>query len=107
MVRNDASVIENVQNFAKEIKKQDIHLRKIILFGSHAHGKAHAYSDVDIAIVADEFVSVSFEDIKYFIDVTIQKSYFSFEYHTFSTADFEEGNPFIDEIQRTGIVIFD
>ncbi len=80
-------------------------MQEIYLFGSYARGEQNEWSDVDIALVADSFTGVSFEDIKQFIDVTIKKPYFLFEYHTFNTQDFIAGDPFIDEIKRTGILI--
>jgi len=88
-----------------ELLGQGVHLREIYLFGSYARGEQHEWSDVDIALVADSFTGVSFEDIKQFIDVTIKKPYFLFEYHTFNTQDFITGDPFIDEIKRTGIAV--
>ena len=78
---------------------------RVILFGSYARGEQKPSSDIDVAVVADDFVGVSFEDVKRFIDVTIKKPYILFEFHTFNTADFESGNPFAAEIKKTGIQI--
>ncbi len=104
MVRNKP-VINKVKRFAGAVRKQGVQLRQVFLFGSYARGEQREWSDIDVALVADEFVGVSFEDIKRFIDVTIQKPYILFELHTFSTADFETGNPFVAEIKRTGIQV--
>jgi predicted nucleotidyltransferase len=104
MVRERA-VIDTVRNFAKEIQSEGIQLRKVYLFGSHARGDHREDSDIDVALISDDFIGVSFEDVKKFIDVTIRKPYFLIELHTFNTSDFEEGNPFVDEIKRTGIEI--
>jgi predicted nucleotidyltransferase len=101
----DRTIISKVQEFGLELLEQGVHLREIYLFGSYARGEQNEWSDVDIALVADSFTGVSFEDVKQFIDVTIQKPYFLFEYHTFNTQDFIAGDPFIDEIKRTGIPI--
>jgi uncharacterized protein len=97
--------IDTVKIFADAIRKQGIDLKTVILFGSYAKGEQREWSDIDVALVADEFVGVGFEDIKRFIDVTIQKPFFFIESHTFNTQDFALGNPFIDEIRRTGIVV--
>ncbi|MEK7253543.1 MAG: nucleotidyltransferase domain-containing protein [Bacteroidota bacterium] len=98
-------VIEKVKQFAKDVKKQGVPLRQVFLFGSYARGEQRELSDIDVALVADDFTGVSFEDVKRFIDVTIQKPYFLIELHTFKTSDFMEGNPFVNEIKRTGIRI--
>ncbi len=35
--------------------KKNIALDKVILFGSYADGKAHKYSDIDVAIFSNDF----------------------------------------------------
>ncbi len=104
MVGQEAA-INTVKHFAEAVRKQGVDLKAVILFGSYARGEQREWSDIDVALVADEFIGVSFEDIKRFIDVTIQKPYLFIESHTFNTSEFYEGNPFIAKIRRTGIVI--
>lgn len=99
------TAINTVKRFAEAVKKQGVQLRAVFLFGSYARGEQHEWSDIDVALVADEFIGVGFEDIKRFVDVTIQKPYILIEPHTFNTSEFEKGNPFVDEIRRTGIPI--
>ena len=101
----DRTIISKVKQFGLELLEQGVQLQEIYLFGSYARGEQNEWSDVDIALVADSFTGVSFEDIKQFIDVTIKKPYVLFEYHTFNTQDFITGDPFIDEIKRTGIPV--
>ncbi len=101
-----AIIIELVTEFAKELKNKNLHLRKVILFGSYARDEQHQYSDIDVAIVADEFIGFGFKDKDYFADIKVKKTYLPIEAHTFSTEYFEKGDPFIDEIKRTGIEIF-
>ena len=104
MVRKQ-SAIELVRQFAEDVKRQGVDLRQVFIFGSYAHGTPSEWSDIDVALVADDFVGVSFEDIKKFIDVTIKQAYFPLELHTFQTDDFVKSNPFASEIIRTGIRI--
>ncbi len=99
------AAISTVKRFAEAIRAQGIDLKTAILFGSYARGEQQEWSDIDVALVADEFVGVGFEDIKRFIDVTIQKPFLFIESHTFNTGEFEQGSPFIAEIRRTGIVV--
>lgn len=40
---------------AKELRDYGIAISKIILFGSQAKGRASAESDIDIAIISDDF----------------------------------------------------
>ncbi len=97
--------IATVKRFAEDVQKQGVGLHAVILFGSYAREEQREWSDIDVALVADEFIGVGFEDIKKFIDVTIQKPYLFIEPHTFNTDEFEGGNPFIDEIRKIGISI--
>ncbi|MDR3094611.1 MAG: nucleotidyltransferase domain-containing protein [Bacteroidales bacterium] len=54
MLTQDA-VINTVRAYAREITTHSVHLRKVILFGSFAKGTQHEWSDIDVALVADEF----------------------------------------------------
>ena len=99
------AAISTVKRFAEAVRKQGIDLKAVILFGSYARGEQQEWSDIDVALVADEFIGVGFEDIKRFIDVTIQQPFLFIESHTFNTREFNQGNPFIEEIRRTGIVV--
>ena len=99
------TVINLVKKFATDVKSEGVHLRKIFLFGSYAQNKQHRFSDVDVALVADEFQGFAFKDLDLFINVKIKKSYSRIQVQTFSTAYFNKGDSFIDEIKRTGIEI--
>lgn len=102
MVTKEAA-IKSVESFAKDVKKLGLDLKKVILFGSFAKNLQHEYSDIDVALVADEFISVGFKDINLFVDVLI--NYIRIQPKTYSTEDFEEGDPFIEEIKKDGIEI--
>jgi uncharacterized protein len=100
------AAVELVKQFVKELKDKGLHLRKVYLFGSYARNERRQYSDIDVALVADEFESIAFLDLKYFIDISIKKPYTMLELHTYNTAHFQAGDPFIDEeIKPKGIVI--
>ena len=75
----------------------------VILFGSYAKNTQHEFSDIDLALAADEFTGVGFIDIKLF--VKILKNFINIQPRTYSTEDFYKGDPFIEEIKKTGIEI--
>jgi predicted nucleotidyltransferase len=104
-IRTKKSAIKIVTNFAKEVKNQNLHLRKVFLFGSFVNNKQHKWSDIDVALVADEFNNFGFEDMNYFVNVLIKEPYYIIQTQTYSTSYFKKGDPFIDEIKRTGIEI--
>jgi len=97
--------IKRVRNYAKEINKNGVTLRKVILFGSFANGMQHKWSDIDVALVADDFSGVGFLDRQRFSSIGIKKPYIRIEPQTYPTDYFEESDPFIEEIKKTGIEI--
>jgi predicted nucleotidyltransferase len=104
MVAKNA-VIQLLTEFAKDIKGIGIHLRKVILYGSYASGNPHKWSDIDVALVADEFHSRGYEDRKLFSSIKFRKDYVDIHTRTFSPEDFTSDNPFVAEILETGIEI--
>jgi predicted nucleotidyltransferase len=73
------------------------------LFGSYANNSQHEPSDIDVALVADEFTGVGFVDIK--LIVKTLKNYIIIHPKTYHTEYFFNGDPFIDEIIKTGTEI--
>jgi len=102
MVTKEAA-IKSVESLAKDIKNSGINLRKVILYGSFAKDKQNEDSDIDVALVADEFTGAGFIDIQLFVKYLI--NYIRVQPRTYSTDYFEEGDPFIDEIKKSGIEI--
>ena len=94
-----------VRDYAHEIQSLGVNLRTVILFGSYAKGTQHQWSDIDVALVADEFIGFYPEDKKMFPYIGIKDPYILIEAKTYPTDYFNDGDPFIDEIVRTGIKI--
>lgn len=94
-----------VRAFAEAICQQQISLRKVVLFGSYARNEQRQFSDIDVALVADEFTGFGFQDVGLLGDTVIRKEFVDIEPHTFSPEQFTDWNPFVQEIKRTGIVI--
>lgn len=77
----------------------------IILFGSYASGKEREDSDIDIAIITDDFKNCIFDEelnlvkLRRNIDLRIEP-------HLIKTEDYiNESTPFIKEIINTGIKV--
>ena len=99
------TAIETVRNYAKDIESHGVHLRAVFLYGSFAKGTQREWSDIDVALVADEFTGFYFNDSDLFPYVSIKKPYIRIEAKTYPTDYFQQGDPFIDEITKTGIQI--
>lgn len=99
------AAIEIVRNYAQDIESQGVHLQDVILYGSFAKETQHEWSDIDVALVADEFTGFYFNDSDLFPYVGIKKPYIRIEAKTYPTEYFKQGDPFINEIIKTGIRI--
>ena len=104
MLTRDAA-IETVRNYVRDIEDRGVSLHAAILYGSFAKGTQHEYSDIDVALVADEFTGWVDDDYIKFRRLLIKKPYIRIETKTYPTKYFLEGDPFIEEITKTGIKI--
>jgi predicted nucleotidyltransferase len=101
------SVISNLKMFAGEMKQSGFHLNKIVLYGSYSRNQQHTYSDIDVAIIADEFTGNGFDDVM-LISRLLSKhpKLNSIQPRTYNTKDFTpDKDPFVNEILKTGIEI--
>ena len=99
------TAIDTVRNYARDIEAKGVNLRTVILYGSFAKGTQHEWSDIDVALVADEFSGFYLDDKKLFPYGGIKKPYIRIEAKTYPTDYFRQGDPFIEEITKTGIKI--
>jgi tRNA nucleotidyltransferase (CCA-adding enzyme) len=99
------AVIEVVRNYAKDIEERGVNLRTVILYGSFAKGTQHEWSDIDVALVADEFTGFTFNDKKLFRGLGVKEPYVMIQAKTYPTEYFNKRDPFINEILKTGIKI--
>ncbi|MDR2148247.1 MAG: nucleotidyltransferase domain-containing protein [Tannerella sp.] len=105
MLTRDAA-IDTVRRYADEIEAKGVVLREVILFVSFARGTQHEWSDIDVALVADNFTG-SPADHDLFPRIGIKKPYIRIESKTYPTEYFRKGDPFIEEIRKTGIVVLE
>jgi len=97
-------IIEIIKNFVIEAKIDNITIEKAFLFGSYAKGTNHEYSDIDIAVVSDDFQGIRFYDNEKLSRSKVDTS-IDLETHPYRPEDFNEDNPFVKEILETGIRI--
>ncbi len=87
----------------KKLTHSGFEPERIILFGSYAKGSATDSSDIDVAIWANGFSGMRLLDLEKL--APIKSKYPIIEIHPFSIIDTSENNPFIAEIERTGIIM--
>lgn len=96
-------IVESVNKFVEEIKKQ-YNVTEIILFGSYAKGTENEDSDIDIAVISDDFDDIYdcmaiLMGMTWDIDARIEP-------HPIKKKDFDEvSDYFIKEVIDTGIKV--
>jgi predicted nucleotidyltransferase len=95
------SDINNIVGKFISLVSEEFPLKGVYLFGSYARGNAREYSDIDLAVVSDNFEGSRFFDKKK-LNKYILKTSVDLEIHPFKTEDFTEDNPFVKEILQTG-----
>jgi predicted nucleotidyltransferase len=93
--------VRKVKQFA-EIVRRHLPVCEVLLYGSHAKGRSHRYSDIDVAVVVDEYTGDLFGmkarlfRLRREIDVRIEPLLIERKH--------DPAN-FLEEIQRTGKLI--
>ena len=101
MAQIPAQIIELVKKFVDEASKDNIRISKAILFGSYAKGTYHDLSDIDIAVVSNDFDGISFYDSQKLQDAMLRTS-IDIETHPYRPEEFNIENPFVNEILKYG-----
>ena len=108
MVRTRTQVKSLVKQYSQNLEARGVRVQTVVLFGSYARLDAHTGSDIDLAVIAPQFAHLNIRE----------------RYETLGLANMElrapiqaigyaprqwrypERGSFIDEIQRTGQIIF-
>ena len=95
--------IKLAKQYIDKCRQINLPISQAILFGSQATGTAHGDSDIDLLLVSDKFKSNTLDNWKMLAPVTAL--FYDVEPHPYTPKNFFKGDPFIDEIKKTGIVI--
>jgi predicted nucleotidyltransferase len=93
-----------VKRYIAELEKNKIPIKKAIIFGSYARGKAKTESDIDVALVSEVFSGDRFEDRRKIIPLRREIDN-RIEPIPFRPEDFENGGILVEEIRKTGVVV--
>lgn len=99
--------VKNIINkFIDNAIKNNIELHSVYLFGSFAKGTNHKWSDIDLAVISDDFEGIRFYDRLKLAKTKIETSS-SIETHTYRKEDFTLDNPFVGEILSHAIKVYE
>lgn len=95
------ALIKYISDYVKACNDLGIYFDRVILFGSYARNTPHKWSDIDLALASESFSGFRPDDRGMLAKATMK--FVDIEPHTFPTDYFEKGDPFIEEIVKTGI----
>ena len=95
--------MQYIYDFIKACDELGIKYKRVILFGSYARNQAHKWSDIDLALVSDDFSKHRLNNTEK-ISRALTK-FCDIEPHTYNATYFEDGDPFTETIKKTGIEI--
>ena len=87
------------------IKRDNLPIEKVIIFGSYARGNPHKWSDVDVCVISPKFKDGLGALQFLWTRRNEQEVMAGLEPVGFSDKDFREGSSLIQEIKRTGVRI--
>ncbi|MDR4504901.1 MAG: nucleotidyltransferase domain-containing protein [Candidatus Scalindua sp.] len=94
-------VYKKINEYIDIIKKNHIPIWRLYLYGSYAKNTYNSESDIDLAIFLEKNDLDGFEEdstlmkLRRIVDLRIEP-------HPFAKTDFDETNPYIREIIKTG-----
>ncbi len=100
-----STALKIAQDYLREVRALGVGVQRAILFGSFAHNQQHEWSDIDLALFADDFIGLAALDKERFRSLHVMPKFMSIETHTFPSQRLEEGDPFVEEIKRTGVEV--
>ena len=101
-VPNEIMII--LKKYVAELERNNIHLKAVVLFGSYATGRYEKFSDIDVALVSDDFQGVRFSDREKIRRPTLDIDY-RISPLPYRSEDFKEEDLFVKEILKTGVKI--
>jgi len=109
MVRQYDEIKKIVLQYIENLKKQ-IHIERVILYGSYAENRANEHSDIDLAIISPdvnddnliEYLQLLTRSIPRKIDIDIEPL-------IFSTEEYASATPveFLGNIKKNGEILFE
>ena len=97
---------KEINNYIDILKKDKLPIQKVFLFGSHAKGTSHKWSDIDLCVVSPKFKN-AWKALNYlFLKREIKDPQYAIEPIGFSPRDFcDKHDSLVSEIKKNGIEI--
>jgi len=99
--------LEGVLHKFVELARERVRVSQVILYGSHAHGKAHELSDINLVVISPDFGQHKLKEMRMLSEIALDCSD-DIEALPYGDLDFIGRVPgsFLDEVIKTGKVIY-
>jgi predicted nucleotidyltransferase len=95
-------VIQKVEKYIRRLQENHIDIWRLYLYGSYAKNTHRRDSDIDLAIFLNQEDIDGFEECRLLMKLRWDVD-LSIEPHCFAKTDFDETDPYIKEIVKTGV----
>lgn len=100
--RQDKELVYRLINkYVDVMKEHDIPIWRLYLYGSYAKNTYHKDSDIDLAVFWNKNEIDGFDEDVFLMKLTRNVD-LRIEPHSFARSDFDETNPYVKEIIKTG-----
>jgi hypothetical protein len=109
MAKGRIGNLKEVRRFINRVKKE-INIDKVILFGSFAEKRQSEWSDIDLAIISDDFSKMTFHQRLVFLGMLAwQAKVTEIEALGYTLDEYKNATKldFLGEIKRTGKIIYE
>lgn len=101
----DKKILDQIKDYKKVLEKNNIKVKKLILFGSYAKGTQKSWSDIDICVVSPQFGKNRFEERVRLMKLSIVGGE-NIEPHPYNLRDLKnKWDPLASEINKFGVEI--
>lgn len=102
-IKLSPKVKKEVLKYIKVLKRDEVPLRQVIVFGSYAKGEQNQWSDIDVCLVSPQFQDKT--DAFVYLMKKSNEIQSRIEPHPFHPNDFVNEDPLVWEIKKTGVEV--
>jgi uncharacterized protein len=101
-----AAVLNVVRAFCQALETENIRPQKVVLFGSHCTGTQRPDSDIDLAVISEDFVGKSYWERIETLSSAIYKVFQPIEAVALTPEEWQSGDSLIVDYARKGEVVY-
>ncbi len=99
------AVINTLRQFINELEAANIHVERLILYGSHAAGTAREDSDIDVVVISPGFADKSYWERIDILSEAIYQVSAPIEATAFTPQEWRSGKSLIVDYARDGVPV--